>query len=186
MLDTIIVDGGLKMNKLLLLIGICFSTVGYAESPFPGDCTGGNYAPVEKSMSDALKNNLASLAAKRAIKFDLSTLILPVSAGPTNDDNNPKIIYLLFRLFEASVSSADGTPFDLYFDGGQEEFANYVEIPVSNGYDKEGNPINGHCTLKIRPNVGTDLPYNTSFVIRNHRSGQIIGTFPLPASFRLY
>jgi hypothetical protein len=85
-----------------------------------------------------------------------------------------------------TIASKDGTKFNILFSSGSDsqDKGDYRVEASQTGFDREGNPINGHCRLKLFNSGDSDA--TKTLLVLNARSGHILGLIPLPAEIFLY
>jgi hypothetical protein len=84
------------------------------------------------------------------------------------------------------VAAKDGTKFNVLFSSGSDEqnAAQYRAVGTQTGFDREGNPMNRHCRLKLF-NSG-DGNGTKNLIVLNADSGHVLGLIPLPVQIPLY
>jgi hypothetical protein len=86
----------------------------------------------------------------------------------------------------SAVTAKDGTQFNVLFSSGsdQQNMAEYRAVGTQTGFDREGNPMNRHCRLRLF-NSG-DGNASKNLLVLNAGSGHVLGLIPLPAEISLY
>ncbi|MGZ3661100.1 MAG: hypothetical protein ACXWR1_17930 [Bdellovibrionota bacterium] len=149
-----------------------------------GNCYLGNYeqaftANFEKAVTAKV---VAGLKSRKGITVNPASVSIGATVVSIQDDDVTKYIVL-----EGTLTTASGTPMNVNFTG-TEDFAghNHAEhieefrtVLKSNGFDHEGNPINGQCSMVY---WGTKLTVE----ITNARSGVLIDDVPLDLTYRIY
>ena len=150
-------------------------------------CLDGHETAAAQKLTEILSYGVSVVFKKKKIAFDPSKIALSISASTFDSDNTT---YGGFNVTGGSLVSASGTQFYLDFSGSDNDgadgqyLATYLPILTSKGFDKEGNPINPHCTLKLDQAFIANIA--ESFIIQNSRSGKIIGRVALPPKIILY
>jgi hypothetical protein len=85
-----------------------------------------------------------------------------------------------------TIAAKDGTKFNVLFSSGSDsqDKGEYRLVASQISFDREGNPINGHCRLKLFNSGDSDA--TKSLLVLNANSGHILGLIPLPAEISLY
>jgi hypothetical protein len=150
-------------------------------------CLDGHEAIAAQKLTEILSYGVSVVFKKKKIAFDPSKIALSISATTFDSDNTT---YGAFNVTGGTLVSASGTQFYLDFSGSDNDgadgqyLATYLPILTSKGFDKEGNPINPHCTLKLDQAFIANIA--ESFIIQNSSSGKIIGRVALPPKITLY
>jgi hypothetical protein len=140
-----------------------------------------------QALKDFFKN--------RNIEINQSTLKFNVNLTTQTDSSG--IPYVAFTgsaggsnftgtALAGAVAADDGTKFDVLFSSGSDsqDNAEYRIITTQSGFDREGNPIDRHCRLKLF--VSGDSEASETLLVLNAGSGHILGLIPLPAQLPLY
>ena len=85
-----------------------------------------------------------------------------------------------------TVAASDGTKFNVLFSSGSDNQDNgeYRIVTTQSGFDREGNPIDRHCRLKLFD--AGDSEASKTLLVLNAGSGHILGLIPLPQQLPLY
>jgi hypothetical protein len=85
-----------------------------------------------------------------------------------------------------TIAANDGTKFNVLFSSGSDsqDNAEYRIIATQKRFDREGNPIDRHCQLKLFD--AGDSEASKTLLVLNAASGHILGLIPLPAQLPLY
>jgi hypothetical protein len=86
----------------------------------------------------------------------------------------------------ATVAAQDGTKFNVLLSSGSDgqDKAEYRVVSTQQGFDREGNAIHQHCTLRLF-NSGDGEATETLLII-NAVSGHVLGSIRLPSTISLY
>lgn len=145
---------------------------------------------ITPKLNAAVHQQISDLFRRKGIAIQSQNIVPDfASTGFSTNFCDPTGKYVVINP-SADIASDSGTKFYLEergpaWDGINPGFITvYLAVLTSKGFDKEGNPINPHCTLKLaEPDISD---YATTYVIRNSGSGVTIGSLPLPASVSLY
>jgi hypothetical protein len=145
-------------------------------------------------MNAAVQQGVLSIFKKRDIALDPAKVALTfTTTGFSTNFEDPQGRYVVFN-GGGGIVSGSGTKFYLdlggpSYDCGQGTNCNgfiivYLAVLTSNGFDKEGNAINPHCTLQLaQPNISN---YAASYSVKNSITDVVIGVLPLPSRVVLY
>lgn len=155
------------------------------------NCMNGFEDKAGQVISNLVTANLIDFFRSKKIQIDPSKISVQAAGGYVFDqdrENVPGKKFGSFEIMDANIVSLSGTKFRIYFTGPSpwqsSPFYNILE--QNEGFDREGNPINGHCSLRIsRPSDGSDN-YATAIEVRNASSEKVLGSFALPAKIQLY
>jgi hypothetical protein len=155
----------------------------------------------EKEAIDKLQTfgnqAIVNFFKKKNIDIDQSTLQFSVNVTAENDYSG--FPYVSFsgntsggsEAYASSsaagtVAAKDGTKFNVLFSSGSDsqDKGEYRLVASQTRFDREGNPINGHCRLKLFNSGDGDA--TKSLLVLNASSGHILGLIPLPAEISLY
>lgn len=86
----------------------------------------------------------------------------------------------------ATVTAKDGTRFEVLFSSGSDvqDAGEYRIIATQRGFSREGNPIGGHCRLRLFQSGDFDATSN--LLIINASSGHTLGLIRLPSEILVY
>jgi len=86
----------------------------------------------------------------------------------------------------ATVNAKDGTRFEVLFSSGSDlqNAGEYRILASQRDFTREGNPIGGHCRLRLF--VSGDFDATRSLSVINAGSGHALGVIPLPAQIWVY
>ena len=157
-------------------------------------CLDGHEAAANQKMQTVVKQEVVTLFKQKGIAFDPATIVLDFDVIVTDNSNvspDSPTSYGQFVVKSGSFSSTAGTPFSVDYSGSYQDGkygqypAFYQPVLTSKGYDKEGNPIDPHCTLKHADYVG--YANEAEWIeVTNSRSGKLIGKMNLPSSVSVY
>lgn len=165
-----------------------FQTAGAATT----NCMNGFEDKAGQVISNSVTASLIDFFKSKKIPIDPSEISVQAAGGYIFDqdrDNAPGKKYGSFSILDTNIVSLSGTKFRIYFSGPSpwQSSPFYNIVGQNEGFDREGNPINGHCSLRIsRPSDSSDDNYATSIEVRNASSEKVIGSFALPAKIQLY
>jgi hypothetical protein len=136
---------------------------------------------------------LANFFRQKNIEINASTLQFSVAVTAQADiDGAPYVAFsgnaagLSGSSIGGTVAAKDGTKFSVLFSSGSDEqnTAQYRAVGTQTGFDREGNPMNRHCRLKLF-NSG-DGNGTKKLLVLNADSGHVLGLIPLPEQIPLY
>jgi hypothetical protein len=145
-------------------------------------------------MNTAVQQGVLSIFKKKGIALDPANVALTfATTGFSTNFEDPQGRYIVFN-GGGDIVSGSGTKFYVdiggpRYDCDQGTNCNgfiivYLAVLTSNGFDKEGNAINPHCTLQLaQPNISN---YATSYSVKNATTDVVIGALPLPSRVVLY
>jgi hypothetical protein len=179
------------MFSLLLLSSSSFAaSVSSGYTCLPGheqEATAKFQAFGVQALKDFFKN--------RNIEINESTLKFSVHLTTQTDISGPP--YVAFSgnaggskftgtALAGTVAANDGTKFDVLFSSGSESQDNgeYRIVATQSGFDREGNPIDRHCQLKLFQSGDSEA--TKTLLALNAGSGHVLGLIPLPAQLPLY
>ena len=86
----------------------------------------------------------------------------------------------------ATVTAKDGTRFDVLFSSGSDtqDAGEYRILASLRGFTREGNPIGGHCRLRLFESG--DFDATRSLLVINAGSGHALGLIRLPSQIWVY
>jgi hypothetical protein len=102
-------------------------------------------------------------------------------AGNAGGNSGPSVSSI------AGIATAtDGTKFNVLFSSGSDEqnTGEYRAVGTQSGFDREGNPIHRHCSLKLFD--AGDGNGTKDLLVLNAGSGHVLGRIPLPGQIPLY
>lgn len=118
--------------------------------------------------------------APNSLQLDVSVVITEPNTSYPDDSNQYVIIGATGRL-----ASKSGTNFSLAFSSGDwtgnQYVGSYIANLLSDGFDRQGNPINGHCSISQNPNSDAGR-----ITVKNESSNYKIETLALPNPIRIY
>jgi hypothetical protein len=150
-------------------------------------CMDGHEEVAAQKLTEILSYGVKVILKNKKIAFDPAKIALAINGSTFDSDNTT---YGSFNATSGSLVSNSGTKLYLDFSGSDNDgadgqyLATYLPILTSKGFDKEGNPINPHCTLKLDQAFIANIA--ESFIIQNSSSGKIIGRVALPVKITLY
>ena len=146
-------------------------------------------------MAQMVIKNMKDFFRKKGIDLNEASINLQIDSASiyhrTDEyDQNSEIQQASFRMDYnrgPMVESRAGTKFKVYYTGpfGPSAAAYYDIVDSHKGYDREGNEIAGHCSLKLA-NASWLTSYGTSAEVINATSGKVMGQFPIPGKIDLY
>jgi hypothetical protein len=86
----------------------------------------------------------------------------------------------------ATVAAQDGTKFNVLLSSGSDnqDAAEYRIIRTQRGFDREGNAVGQHCTLRLFSSG--DIEATKGLLVVNAASGHPLGRIRLPSVITLY
>jgi hypothetical protein len=175
----------------LLLCGSSFA----ASVSRDYSCVQGHEQDATTKLQTFATQALTNFFKNRSIEIDPSTIqfnaSLSIQAGV---DSAPHVEFtggtsggsgLTGSAVAGAVAAKDGTKFNVIFSSGSDnqDMAEYRAVSSQSGFDREGNPINGHCRLELF--IG-DLDATKTLLVLNAGSGHVLGLIPLPVQIPLY
>ena len=146
-------------------------------------------------MNQAMIKSMQDFFKRKGIELNAASLNLKIESGRTYfkvDQNDPRsevelADFSIDRNHGPSVESVSGTKFDVIYSGpfGRSSWSYYKIISSNKGFDREGNPVAGHCSLKLAQ-ASNFTSYGMVAEVENLNSGKVIGQFSLPAKLDLY
>jgi hypothetical protein len=137
---------------------------------------------------------VANFFRQKNIEINASTLQFSVALNTQEDINGAPYVAFAGNAggdpggspVGGSVVAKDGTKFNILFSSGSDEqnAAQYRAVGTQSGFDREGNPMNRHCQLKLF-NSG-DGNGTKNLLVVNAVSGHVLGLIPLPVQISLY
>lgn len=141
-----------------------------------------------QALKDFFKN--------RNIDINESTIKFSVTLSTQTDSNGAPYIAFTGNVgggtglggsaIAGTVAASDGTKFNVLFSSGSDNQDNgeYRILTTQSGFDREGNPIDRHCRLKLFD--AGDSEASKTLLVLNAGSGHVLGLIPLPQQLSLY
>ncbi|MGZ3654429.1 MAG: hypothetical protein ACXVCS_02680 [Bdellovibrionota bacterium] len=180
------------MKPQMLLLSI-FAMLLLAATPRAfANCADSHGNLADQKFNSALRQGVLDLFKKKGIALDPAKIALSFStSGFQTNFEDPQDKYVLFDGM-GTVVSASNTKFYVSVNGPEVDdegnspgyLTIYRAVLTSDGFDREGNAINPHCTLQR--STGDISNYADSYVISNANTDKAIGKLPLPARLSLY
>jgi hypothetical protein len=160
-------------------------------------CVQGHEQAATTKLQASVKAAITDFFEDRRIAINPSTLQVNLNGSTQSGGDSPP--YFSFTgntgaggtAFTASstaatVTAQDGTKFNVLLSSGSDDqdAAEYRILRTERGFDKEGNAVGPHCTLRLF-NSG-DIEATESLMIVNAASGHPIGRIRLPYTIALY
>jgi hypothetical protein len=181
----------------LLLSGLLLSGPSFA-APVSSryTCLQGHEQEATTRLQSFAAKALAEFFKNKKIDIDSSTLQVSVSLTTQTDAGG--VPYAAFTgnagggsgmtgtATAGIVAAKDGTKFNALFSSGSDEQDNaeYRIVTTQRGFDREGNPINRHCLLKLFD--ADDSEASRTLLVLNAGSGHVLGLISLPMQITLY
>ncbi len=154
-------------------------------------CLQGHEQDATAKLQTAITDALTNFFSKRRIAIDPTSLQVRVTL--TTQTEYGGRTYAVFTgsaggdtgygmgANAAAPAATDGTKFNVIFSSGSDtqDAGEYRILTSQRGFDKEGNPIDQHCRLKVF-NSG-DGEASKSILVLNAASGRVLGLISLPA-----
>lgn len=159
-------------------------------------CVQGHEQEATSKLKADAAEALTNFFKQRNIDIDPSALQFNVNlTTQTNLDGTPYVGFtgnggggsgLTGSAIAGTVAAKDGTKFNVLFSSGSDnqDMGEYRVVSTQSGFDREGNPINQHCYLKLFQSGDSEA--SKTLLILNASSGHILGSIPLPAQMQLY
>lgn len=140
-----------------------------------------------QALKDFFKNRNIDIN-EPTLKFGVRLTIQTDTSGPpyvafTGDAGGSN---LTGAALAGTVAANDGTKFNVLFSSGSDnqDSGEYRIVATQKGFDREGNPIDRHCGLKLFDSG--DAEASKTLLVLNAGSGHILGLIPLPSQLPLY
>lgn len=184
------------MRALLAWLVFCGSSL---AAPVSQEylCVQGHEQEATTKLQTFIRQAVTDFFEGRRIAINPSTLQISLGSSTQSGGDTPTYFSftgntaagssaLTASSIAATVTAQDGTKFNVLLSSGSgdQDAAEYRIFRTQRGFDKEGNAIGQHCTLRLF-NSG-DLEATESLMIVNAASGHPIGRIPLPSSITLY
>lgn len=179
----------MKMKSVLLVV-VTLSLSSLNSFAAPATCLEGSEELGSQKMLALIKQGLLDQFKKLKIAVNQESLQLKGSFSTHSERNfndTETTNRGMFSLDDGKIFSAAGTEFELVLNGADDlgtYYAFYLPVAKNSGYDREGNPINPHCTLKADNPFVSNVA--SSVAIRNARSGKVIGSMSIPSLVSIY
>jgi hypothetical protein len=158
-------------------------------------CVQGHEQEATAKIQSYATQALTNFFKNRNIEINPSTLQFNVSL--TNQSSNDGAPYVGFTgnaggcagltgsATAGTLVAKDGTKFSVLFSSGSDnqDMGECRIVSTQSGFDREGNPINMHCRLKL---FFGDSEASKSLLVLNASSGRILGLISLPPEILLY
>ena len=178
------------MKYVLVVLALAFAFASPSHAAVT--CADGREADAAQKISAVIQTGVVNLlkAKKIAVKDGGITVKGSIIINDDSDlHNNTISMYAMYGIDSGEVIAADGTKLSIDLSG--DDYPNGVDYSFfdinlkSSGFDKEGNPLNAHCSLAFDEYVGYSNEAAT-VSISNEGSGHVIGSFAIPKTVSLY
>lgn len=175
------------MKYALALLALTLAVPAHASQV---TCADGREETAAQKISASIQAGVTSLLKAKGIAVKSITVQGDLVVNDDSDlNNNTVTMYGEYTIRTGEVVTTDGTKLSVDLDG--DDYPNGVDVaffePVlkSSGFDHEGNPINGHCTLNLSVYTGYSNDAG-KVAVSNEGSGKVIGAFGLSKAISLY
>jgi len=182
------------LRTILFCLLLCGSLV---AAPVSKDylCVQGHEQDATAKLQTLIKDAIARFFQDRNIAINSSSLQVTLTMSTLPGTNTPPYVSFTGNpnnsaagasSVAATVTAQDGTKFTALLSSGSDNqnAAEYLAMRTQRGFDKEGNAVDEHCTLKLF-NAG-DTMATENLLIVNANSGHTVGLTHLPRQFSLY
>lgn len=173
-------------NLILSVLALSLATPAFAEN---FTCLRDHEEAGAQKMDAALKLGVSSALKKLGIHLKEGTLETESSFSyHSEEERTDKWVTHAMLAWNGRATTASGTDLLLFLkraddtEGGN--YAFFLPVLKSKGFDREGNPIDPHCTLHLSSPFVSNVA--SSVGIRNARSGKVIAAVSLPGTFLVY
>lgn len=160
-------------------------------------CVQGHEQDATNKLQTYIRQAVVDFFRRRRIAINSSTLQVNLTNSTQSGADVPPYISftgsaaagssgLAASAVAGTVAAQDGTKFNVLLSSGSDTqgTAEYRVVSTQRGFDREGNAIGRHCTLKLF-NSGA-FEATESLLIVNAASGHTLGLIRLPARISLY
>jgi hypothetical protein len=160
-------------------------------------CVQGHEQDATNKVQTYIRQAVVDFFRRRRIAINSSTLQINLTNSTQSGADVPPYISFTGSVAAGSsgpaasavagtVAAQDGTKFNVLLSSGSDTqgTAEYRVVSTQRGFDREGNAIGRHCTLKLF-NSGA-FEATESLLIVNAASGHTLGLIRLPARISLY
>jgi hypothetical protein len=184
-----------QLRTIILWLFLCGSCL---AAPVSQEylCVQGHEQEAATKLQAIIRNAVIDFLKMRHIAINSSTLQVNLNTSiQTGGDTPPYISFtgsaagtsaLTSTSSAGTVAAQDGTKFNVLLSSGSDDqdAAEYRIIRIESGFNREGNAIQPHCTLRLF-NSG-DIEATQRLLIVNASSGHTLGSIRLPAKISLY
>jgi hypothetical protein len=189
-------EAPLRAPVLAFTLLLCGSSL---AAPISQDylCVQGHEQDATTKLQTFIRQAVVDFFNRRRIAINSSTLQINLSSSTQPGADGPPYISftggaaggtsgLAASSTAGTVTAQDGTKFNVLLSSGSDtqDAAEYRVVSTQRGFDREGNAIRRHCTLKLF-NLG-EGEGTESLLIVNAASGHALGSIRLPARISLY
>jgi hypothetical protein len=186
----------LRATVLLFTLLLCGSSL---AAPVAQDylCVQGHEQDATTKLQAYVRQGVIDFFKDRRIAINPTTLQINLSSGTQTGADTPSYVAftggagagsstLSGSSVAGTVAAKDGTKFNVLLSSGSDtqDSAEYRIVRTQRGFDREGNAIGAHCSLKLF-NSG-DSAATASLLVVNATSGHALGRIRLPAGISLY
>ncbi len=158
-------------------------------------CVQGHEQEATTKLQASIKEAVINFFRYRNIAINASTLSINLTTSTQGGTDSPP--YFSFTgnagtsglgasSLAATVTAQDGTKFNVLFSSGSDnqDAAEYRIIRSERGFNREGNAIDPHCTLRLFDSGDSEA--TESLLIVNAGSGHALGSVHLPDRISVY
>jgi hypothetical protein len=179
---------------MLLLLLLCSPSFAASVSS-SYTCVQGHEREATAKLQAFAIQALKEFFKNKNIEINETTIKFSVTQATQTDSNgDPYVAFsgsaggsnLTGAALAGTVAANDGTKFNVLFSSGSDsqDNAEYRIVATQKGFDREGNPIERHCQLKLF--ASGDSEASKTLLVLNSGSGHVLGLIPLPAQLPLY
>jgi hypothetical protein len=158
-------------------------------------CFQGHEQEATTKLQTFVKQAVTDFFKDRKIAIDSSSLQINLSSSTRPGYDAPSFVSFTggasgtsaaASSVAATVAAQDGTKFSVLLSSGSDnqDAAEYRVVSTQQGFDREGNAIHQHCSLRLF-NSG-DGQATENLLIINAASGHVLGSIRLPSRISLY
>lgn len=158
-------------------------------------CVQGHEQQATAKLQAFVKRAVTDFFRKRKITINSSTLQISLALSTQGGTDSPPYVSFTGNAGTAglggsalagTVAAQDGTKFNILFSSGSnmQDAAEYRVIRTERGFNREGNAIDQHCTLKLFDSGDSEA--SETLLIVNAGTGHTLGLIRLPGRISLY
>jgi hypothetical protein len=158
-------------------------------------CVQGHEQEATTKLQAFVKEAVTNFFRNRHIALNSSTLQISLTVGTQGGTDSPPYVSftgnagtsaLGASALAGTIAAQDDTKFNILLSSGSnnQDAAEYRIIRTERGFNREGNAIAPHCTLRLF-NSGDSEAAETLLIV-NAGSGRTLGLIRLPAVISLY
>lgn len=175
------------MKALLsVLIPLALSVPAFAEN---FSCLRDHEEAGAKRVDSILRDGVLAALKKQGIALKDGSLL---SGGSFSyhyeEESTDKWVTHAMLSWEGRAATVSGTELLLFLKQPENEesgnYAFFLPVLKSKGFDREGNPIEPHCSLNVSSPFVSNIAHAVG--VRNARSGRVIAIIALPKVVSVY